>query len=40
MVVTEAVLNKGTDFKEKQESNIWDIYVTEAVLNKGTDFKA
>jgi hypothetical protein len=36
---TEAVLNKGTDFKDEQKLNIELMLVTEAVLNKGTDFK-
>jgi hypothetical protein len=40
IVVTEEVLNKGTDFKESQLANIRDIFVTELVLNKGTDSKA
>jgi hypothetical protein len=40
ILVTEAVLNKGTDFKDAQPENMPDIFVTEAVLNKGTDSKA
>ena len=39
IVVTEAVLNKGTDFKETQPLNMLIILVTRMVLNKGTDFK-
>ena len=39
MVVTELVLNKGTDFKEIHPLNMLPIVVTKGVLNKGTDFK-
>jgi hypothetical protein len=39
IAVTDAVLNKGTDFKELQPSNMLAILVTETVLNKGTDSK-
>jgi hypothetical protein len=37
MIVTEAVLNKGTDSSVLQLLNIDCMVVTEAVLNKGTD---
>jgi hypothetical protein len=36
---SKGVLNKGTDFKEPQPSNMLDILVTKLVLNKGTDFR-
>jgi hypothetical protein len=37
MLVTLAVLNKGTDCSELQPLNIPVMLVTLAVLNKGTD---
>ena len=36
ILVTFAVLNKGTDCKTKQPLNILDMLVTAAVLNRGT----
>jgi hypothetical protein len=39
IVVTTAVLNKGTDFRLMQFANIKLIVVTDEVLNKGTDSK-
>ena len=39
IVVTEAVLNKGTDFKEIHPLNMLAIVVTDCVASKGTDFK-
>ena len=39
IVVTDCVLNKGTDFKDIHPLNILLIVVTEAVSNKGTDLK-
>ena len=39
MFVTDEVLNKGTDSKDKQPLNMLDMVVTDKVLNKGTDFK-
>jgi len=39
ILVTAAVLNSGTDFKEVQPLNMLAIFVTEAVLNSGTVFK-
>jgi hypothetical protein len=37
MVVTEAVLKRGTDCNETQSLNILVMFVTEAVLKRGTD---
>jgi hypothetical protein len=37
MVVTDVVLNKGTDVSELHALNILLVVVTDAVLNKGTD---
>jgi len=39
VIESKGVLNKGTDFKEEQPSNMLAIVVTTAVLNKGTDFR-
>ena len=39
MFVTDEVLNKGTDFKDKQPLNMLDMVITATVSNKGTDFK-
>ena len=36
MLVTAAVLNKGTVARERQFLNILDIFVTATVLNSGT----
>ena len=38
--VTDAVLNKGTDFNTKQLANMLDMFVTREVLNRGTAVSA